>query len=681
MFFVIAVCSVALGQNYPVGIEAKRVFQEGFPALIAFRGEMHRPSHRSYEAWSQSLEDYTVVIRKFWNEELDVHPDSPAWAQRYLAAHPETLFLWHLNGEARAAREHPEVQARYFPGHWALHTGSAVDGSVERGSSVLKVEHVDRFSMKGYIDRREREWHAPDLVLVERFPDGRLNWKKTEYARLTSVDLTTGTIEVDRGLYGSEVQDYNGLYVAPIVGGVWGGQILWFYNHASTCPRDANGQQASDLFVDEIVSKFDPKTGDLKGFGGVAFDVTYWVARWPDMDVNVDGVTDLDGYVDGRNVWREGMVAWAERLRARMGPEFIIVGDGGSDKHQRAVGVFSGMEAEGFPYHHDAFRGYSTPINHFDYWTAFGKVPYPFNFSALKFKSDFDLENQEQYARLGLGTLSSLGVYATSVSNEESGAPLDEFVAGHRGQVHWLGQAVGPILRLEEAMPDLLDGDGVRWGEPLLTKLELHGASMRQGGGDALILEGNDDDPLAPITLTLKGLKRPAGDIVLSFEVISKEPLAPSLAGSAYPRAIKVSADELPEYEDSARKNGFYNDLEGVFGTEGFIRQSFYFRDVGDVNLDTLSLKITFEYQGAVALRNLKIHQGGQLFAREFEQGVVLSNPSLHEQVFDLTSLFPDYDGAYYRISGTRKENDGSRIMHSDQVRVPALDAIFLEKR
>lgn len=655
--------------------ESKRVLENDFPALIAFRGEMHGPNHRSYEHWSRDLEGTSVVIRKFWNEELKIHQESIGWAQRYLAEHPETMFLWHLNGEARAVRGEPEPQERYFPGHWALHTGSFSTAPATKVDSEIPVEDISRFSMKGYIDRRKHVWHAPDLVIVERLPDGGMNWSKAEYARLNAVDRKGKTVTVERGCYGSEARDYgdNTLYIAPIVGGVWGGRVLWFYNHASTCPRDENGKQASDHFVDEIAAQFDPESGSLNGFSGVAFDVTYWIARWPSMDVDADGVTD-DGYIDGRNVWREGMIAWARKLRKRMGPEFVVVGDGGSPKHQRAVGLFSGMEAEGFPYHHDAFRGYSTPINHFNYWSAMGEVPYPFNFAALKYKSDFDIPKKSQYARLGLGTLSCLGIHATRVLDDEDEQPLDEFVAGHRALPHWLGQPKGPAIQLAETLPDLLSG-------VIADHLTVENGTVNANSDGSWTLKGSTDDPRTPIILKLQGLPRPPGDVVLSLEARSRAPLAPSLKGTAIPRTMEVTVDELPAYEDSQRKNGFYNDLGGVFGTQEFVPQTFYFRDLGAVDSKDLMMEIRFEGQGELALRNLRLHSGSQLLARDFEHGVILVNPSLEAKVFDLAELFPGYPGSYSRIDGRRPENDGSRIRDPGNLMVPPLDALFLEKK
>ncbi|MDQ8206373.1 hypothetical protein QEH52_02555 [Coraliomargarita sp. SDUM461003] len=660
-------------------LSKKSVFTDGYPHLVAFRGEGIRPIHRNYEVWSEALEGYDVVIRKFWNEELQIDPRSVEWAQRHMAAHPEMLFLWHLNAESRATHEHSAVQERYFPGHWALYTGTTSKEPLTKQTDSFEVKDARRFDMKGYIDRRSNQWHSQDLVIVERRANGTFNWAKCEYAQLLSVDNSSGRISVRRGAYGSTPQEYgtSEVYIAPIVGVVWAGNVTWFYNHSTTCPQDANGKTASDHFVDEILEKLHPQTGDLRGFDGIAFDVTYWNARRRNMDVNADGIAD-NGVIEGKNLWQAGMIDWTRKLRQQVGDEFIIVGDSGFDKHQRAVGLYNGMESEGFPFHHDAYRGFSTPINHFAYWKAFGDVPYVFNFAALKIELEQDRPFAQQYARFALGTLTCLEVFATHFSDKK-GNLLDEYIAGKRKTPHWLGKATSPLLRLDEMQQDLLYDTGVEWSDLLLSRLTVDNGRLQKRGG-SLQIEGTDQESTSPITVTIPNIPRPHGDIVVSFEAKSLAPLAPTLADTRFPRKVSVQVDGLPEYKQAVRNNAFFNPLEGVFGQAGFLQQKFYFRDLHLGQGDTITIHLKFENQGPLEIRNLRIHNGAQLLAREFENGVILVNPSFHEQTFDLKQLFTDYSGHFKRIDGVSSHNDGQQIQTPSRMVVPSIDAVFLEK-
>ena len=66
---------------------------------------------------------------------------------------------------------------------------------------------------------------------------------------------------------------------------------------------------------------------------------------------------------------------------------------------------------------------------------------------------------------------------------------------------------------------------------------------------------------------------------------------------------------------------------------------SFYFRDAGPAVVD-----LTLEIEGTepVFISDFTVHNAPDAMAREFEHGVVLANPSMHDYVFDLATLFPN---------------------------------------
>jgi len=104
-------------------------------------------------------------------------------------------------------------------------------------------------------------------------------------------------------------------------------------------------------------------------------------------------------------------------------------------------------------------------------------------------------------------------------------------------------------------------------------------------------------------------------------------------------------------------------------------RQTFHFNHVPA----RVPLELTFEFEGPepVTIEELSVHAASGLVAREFERGVVLVNPSLRPQVFDLRRCFPGR--AFRRIQATANQdtvvNNGKQL--GDTVMLGSLDGLF----
>ena len=156
MVLSLAVAPALIAADSPADLDAKDVFQFGFPQFLVFRGEMIRPAHTDYATWSGYFGSASGVIRKFVREELPgIHPESPQWADRFALEHPRKLVLLHLNGESRQVLDFPEVHARYFPGHWVHEPGSLLTASVGPDETVLEVDNAKPFTTKAYINREK----------------------------------------------------------------------------------------------------------------------------------------------------------------------------------------------------------------------------------------------------------------------------------------------------------------------------------------------------------------------------------------------------------------------------------------------------------------------------------------------------------------------------------------------
>jgi hypothetical protein len=139
-----------------------------------------------------------------------------------------------------------------------------------------------------------------------------------------------------------------------------------------------------------------------------------------------------------------------------------------------------------------------------------------------------------------------------------------------------------------------------------------------------------------------------------------------------YPKEIaRLFWVEVPEEEATQKRHmGWANHkpFESVF----------YFRDIGTGRVD-----LHFEMDGTedLVIHGLEAYAGGDLRCREFENGVVLANPTEEAVVFDLADLFPGH--RFRRLQGSPEQdpltNNGQAVT-SSSIAVPGLDALFLVK-
>lgn len=635
-------------------LEGKDVFTKGFPQHFAFRGEMPRASHKSYETWCDSVAGSCGVIRKFVREELpNIYSESPAWANRYALENPAALMLLHLNGESRQVLDFPEVHQRYFPGHWVYYPGTMLETKIGPADKQLKVEDVTLFTIKGYVNREKnggKSWFPQHLILVPLDAKGRRLWYESEYAILESVDAKKGTITVERGTHFSKPRSYAAgkTYVAPLAGGVWGGKPMWFYNLSSVCPRDRDGQNAGDVFADEIAGWF--KKGEpLENFNGIGFDVNYFEVDNPEWDVDNDGVGDA-GIVDGRNVWMEGDWHFLRSLRRKLGDELLITADGQHGKNQRAVGVLDGIESEGLVQHNDGFRGFSRMVNTHQYWQQYNTRKHDLRYVVLKLKNPDDEKRGDQLRRLATGAASCLEAMITDAGND--------FLPSEFSAPGSLGFPDGKLIRYARTTPDLLAGKGVPVSR-LRSRLVAKGCTLKQQG-KGLVITAKSESDADSMTVTLKDMDVPPGDLTVYVLMTAVDPLEGFAVEDRVPRLVRGHFSKTPEYGEG-RYDSYYTDLYGYIGTQGPSIISLYLRrpDAGAERMD-----VSFEIQGKgrVALHGITAHSAPDVLVRSFDHGVVVVNPSFDPVTVPLGELLPK----------------GSPLQ---SVEVPALDAKFLKNQ
>ncbi|MCX7841175.1 MAG: hypothetical protein N2559_17190, partial [Anaerolineae bacterium] len=426
--------------------------------------------------------------------------------------------------------------------------------------------------------------------------------------------------------------------------GPWGksGRLLWVYNHALTCPRDANGKTCADILIDELVTQF-ASGGMLEKFDGIAFDVLFHALGNPDArgrapDADADGIAD-SGIVGGDNVYGRGVIEFCRQLRARLGDARLILADGQSAHNQRAFGILNGIEAEGWPHLRDArVDDWSGGLNRQTFWKANARAP-QFSYVNHKFQTDngdFNSHAQFPYATHRLvfaGAVFTDSAICYSLlpptEKDELVGVWDELWMGQARKLGWLGQPLAPAVHLAEKQNNLL----ADW---TITDLRAHlrGDVDVVLENDVLKISASTGDKLRfALTLPTHG-----EDLLVVFTARALGDIA---------RLVQIH---------------FGSDEPSAFWVNQHAFKFYHYR--GDVRANPVELNFTVEGNAPFWLERLAAYAFPDVMYREFENGLVLANPSLHAFTFDLPTLFPNQ--VWQRLRGSPQQdphtNDGSLV-------------------
>jgi len=451
------------------------VLRGGYPRAFFFRACEGGPSRRnaSFEQWDATFGRLMGIMGKCLDEEvLGRERNNPAFFARFKRAHPEQVVLLHFNGNARDPRY---KAARYFPGHWIYRRAVMIRSDVPAatGETDIEVESVAGFRVNTGRYRTSND----DVALFGVAPDGTHDWDHCEQVRLVSVDAKRTMIRVRRAQYGTRARSFRAgrARAAPHrTEGPWGkrNNLMWYYNYATHCPRDANGRTCSDLLVDDLATWFG-RGGALGAFDGLEFDVLF---NRTSGDTDGDGRED-GGVVDGVNNYGIGVYEFLAKLRARMGERFIIQADGalgpGGVRSQRGAGLINGIESEGFPDLREwDMDDWSGGLNRHAYWSRSARAP---AFSYVNHKYTEPVTGKPGVTRhpdVGYSIhrlvfaaccfTDSAVCYSFPPPKDADGrmGVWDELRRGADGVVGWLGAPRGAAVHLAERTPDLLAGRG-----------------------------------------------------------------------------------------------------------------------------------------------------------------------------------------------------------------------------
>jgi hypothetical protein len=664
---------IAQESNIRNSIKGKEVFEAGFPKTLSFRNDRWL-LNSTYDNWEERHVQYNGITKKYLREEVNMPPLAAKWANNYAKEHPEKLMLVHLNGEGRSVNDETAFKS-YFPGHWVYEKGSVPVQDIRKNQSKIILEDISPFSLKAYRVHGEDitvEFKPHDILLVKVDREGNRIWDQHEFASIVNIDYGSNQIEIKRGQHGSKPLDFGRFdtYIAPIAGDIWGGNLMYYYNLSSACPRDKNGHTSADVFVSEMETWFG-EGGALANLDGIGFDVNYFEVKHKTWDCNNDGQID-NGFIEGKNIWREGDIDFLKKIREAFGPEFIITADGWKDDMQRAVGILNGMESEGLCRWNDGFRQISRTINQHTYWYMYNTSKYKFSYITSKLRNPADELIADQLRRMGLGLASCLGVaYAPSAN-----LMIPEMLGGRLNQLNWLGQPIGPMKYVLGDQEDLFGGKGLTMSTDLVQKFDLNNKVYSVENGE-LIIEGSAKNRREEMAIPGPDLKVESGDLIIFFEAKAIEGFVDLEHSSRIPRKINIKMQGLPEYpKEPMGGHLLYNNLAGFIGTNGYTPLMFYFRNVGGADLRII---LEIEEQGKFALRNLQVFNSHCVISREFENGLVIVNPSLESINIDLNQVSLKKI-TYQRLdTATEKEQD-LKINDNTSINIPALDALFLLK-
>ena len=677
----LAVLLAGCGSTAPKG-GGLRIEEGRYPRVFFFRSSESpgKEPALTYEEWDKSFSRLMGIQGKVLDEELPgLSKRNIEFFARFKQLHPEQMALLHFNGNARD----PLFQLQdYAAGHWLYFSGAKILSAVaaEEGETEIKVSDARLFKVGVGRYKIARE----DIGLCSLDAGGKPDWNQSEQVRLVSADPAKNTIRVKRALFGTKARAFaagKAYAAAHIHEGPWGdgaNNLMWFYNHSTACPKDANGKTASDVLAEELVRRFQPG-GELAAFDGLEFDVLHFQNIYhPDlrdnalrgMDADADGKADA-GILGGVNTYGIGVTEFCRRLREKFPQSKLLMADGMGLGNQRAFHILNGIESEGFPHLRDhTMRDWSGGLNRHFFWARNARPPV-FNYVNHKYRETDPQTGLPRTPQIPFGihrlafaaaVFTDAAICYSYAPQNEPGERLgiwDEFRKGTENELGWLGKPVAEAVHLATRTPDLLAGKG-----------KQPAAAMFRGTRVAFAADGNalkiaSGDPKAAETrFVLAGVPTQGPDLFVTFDVrgAGMRGYPPETA-----RMLRVEIAGAP----ADRFMTWVNQEDFPAG--------FYFSNVKPGPLD---LEFAIEGAEPLWLANLTIHAGADAMVREFEHGVVLGNPSPRPYAFPLDTLFPGK--AYRRLKASSQQdtaaNNGAKVSGGN-LELPAKDALFLVRQ
>lgn len=670
-------------------LDQLEILRSGYPRAFFFRQSerLVRSGSLTFEEWEQNFSRLGGIEGKILDEEI------PGTSIRNIDVftlfkkhHPEQLVLIHFNGNSRDIRYNTE---KFFAGHWLYHTGCKLTRDVEAGQDISILHVADPGLFRTNIGRYKNK--NEDLIICSLTSDGRPDFSRAEQLELISKDKENKILTVRRGAFGTTALKWTNdrSYVAAhATGGPWGDQsnLLWLYNYSLNCPRDSQGRTCSDVLVEDIASLFEPG-GRCEILDGIQLDILrhfiYEFRGKRGIHADTDGRRDSNKF-GADNDYGRGVYDFCRRLKERIGKNKLLIADGGLP-NQRAFSIVNGIESEGWPYLHDkGIKSWSTGINRHRFWNtrcakpAFHYVNHKYTYMApgaarSKMLRSIPLDTTRLVLAACQMTDAAFTTFADAPteSGEEIGI-YDELRMGTANKTNWLGRPLAPAIQLALTTEDLLAGQGKVIDENFLKRMSSGNASFERVNLSVPAVKISCADPNAYfLYFKLADVPLSSRNVVLRLHVRSEpaDSCRPTMA--RYIKAACRRSQKANQVQKLSRALLTWSDSQ-------WFEATFYFRDIKS---DTYSFEFNTDGTKPVYLSNITLHAYPDVMLREFENGLVLANPSLEPFEFNLAQL--SLGKRYRRLQGSAnqdpKTNDGSKA--GETVTIPPRDGLFLVKQ
>jgi len=646
----------------------KAVYQGKFPLTAEFRSGP-RGYKKSYEDWVEhQLMPHGHAVDLQTNV-LRFEPENWEYANRFAAEHPETMVLstWRAaSGMPKGVVDGGDPLGEStisFPGHWVLSPGTTLVQGINPTSEIVQVASTTNM-------RR-----GPAL-LVETTNNGNTKlWDRFEYVLIQGVDDGANTVQVRREFNGSPAARVFPAGTTQLLPMPWDDRNRkpytdWFFNLSDSCPRDGNGKTAMDTLLEDMV-------GPLREGGPLDLIAGIDLASGP-LTVNPEFADyDLDGIVDEDAIYRNGVKTFYKRIREAIGQDGVLT----TSLDYEFSEYINGVNQEGLANPDDPWEHVTRTVNNVLSWEKFAQLPVV----GLAFQQHMDREEtmlRVQLQRLLSGYSVCLGM-AADVETGSGSEALDEIkrielYKGDEAQPHWLGKAVS-MSRPAAMTPNLLNGsnsnDKAKAWDTIVPSLGVKRGTLLVEE-DELVLRPDEGDFAGYLTLDLNFELEKKSDFVVYMEAISDD--------DQLLRKILLPQISVDVEHDAARAE---------ITSKDYLPLSFYVRGA---SAGTVTVGFRFEHGGDIRFRSLSVHKAADTLACEFENGVVLANPSKEDVSFDLNELFPgrrgfqrlsasvprgaaDIPDEYYpQLRQAMELNNGMRVDDTTSLSVPQRNSLFL---
>jgi hypothetical protein len=649
-----------------------------------------------FAQWENLYDRLMGIVGKMYNEDethlSGANADFPQRAifRTFKTNHPDQMALLHFDGQLRNIATERTTEY-YAPQHFLYY----VQQPGYSGLSSAETQSVIRTTSPVYLyfKRAIASYRNEDVVLVKKADDGGLDWTTYEYTTLISYENDNAGgdgILVERGRYGSSrknwiADDY--YLLVPVSKGPWDSEPNnhWVYNFSTWCPVNNSGQTCVDVFSDEIAGMLmQTNAWSIPEFDGVEFDImltdiTNIGLNNRGIDSNCDGIPDF-GYDGEINRYGEGIYHLGQLLRQKLGNGKLILGDGADLRNQRCFGLFNGIEKESVIVGNDLESNdeWTTQVNRLRFWNAHAYAP-ALSYVNWKYVVEVDgvrtwLNLDQNLARLNLATLVAYDVGVAFYSYKALPVATnvhDEAVCGADQIIGWLGAPKGACQCLAADGTDLLGGSGFDVSGTFTNRIRSMGAdiALSRIGSDPYSLKVSSiSDGRITFRITDIDLSSVTNrEITLLADMLSEKSgiLPPAMQRQFEVRALDMEGNILEEHNMFA-------------GNGSYMPNIIYFHSLGTG--DTVQIEFDFEGCGYICLSNTGLYAAAPVLLREFDNGLVVANPSNYEVSLSLNAGYRHLTAQAdaWKADYDQTVNDGALV--TNPVVISARDGLFLLK-